>query len=107
VTNRTNTTPFSVAARVDAPPPPALPLLVDVAGTYTVKGMGFITANTEILLETIPLSAVNTPLNAGEFTVVDVATMKFRRPAGLSAGLYAVRVRVNGVESPPALWIKV
>ena len=107
VTNRTNRTPFSVAARIDAPAPPSLPLLTDVAGLYTVKGMGFVATSTEVLLETIPLAPVATPPSAGQFTVVDVATIQFRRPAGLSTGLYGLRVRVNGVESPPALWIKI
>jgi hypothetical protein len=107
LTNRTNTTPFSLAALVNAPAPPALPLLAPVAGTYTVTGMGFIAGNTQVFLETLPLTYVTTPLSAGEFTVPDIATIKFQRPASLSPGLYSVRVRVNGVESPPALWIQV
>ena len=37
--------------------------------------------------------------------MIDVATIKFMRPANLPPGRYAVRVRVNGVESPPAVWI--
>ena len=107
VTNRTNTTPFSLAALVNAPAPPALPLLGDVAGIYTVAGMGFVSGSTEVLLETLALTFVTTPLSAGEFTVVDIATIKFMRPTSLGPGLYSVRVRVNGVESPPALWIQV
>ena len=110
VTYRTNSTPFSLAALVDAPAPPALPILPQVAGVYTVTGAGFIASTTEVLLETVHLSYVPSPappLTAGQFTVVSSTQIQFTRPTNLPAGTYAIRVRVNQVESPPALWIKV
>jgi hypothetical protein len=107
ITYRTNSTPFSIAARVDAPGSPALPILPDVAGTYTVMGMGFIAGNTELLLETVPLTYVAGSPGAGEFTVADIGTITFQAPSGLPSGMYGVRIRVNYVESPPALWIQV
>lgn len=105
---RTNATPFNLAARLDVAGSPAEPIVPDIAGTYTVTGMGFVAGATQVLLETIPLTYVAAgPLQAGEFTVGDIATITFQRPAAIPGGTYAIRVRVNGVESPPALWIKV
>jgi hypothetical protein len=106
ITYRTNVTPFSIAARVDAPGSLALPVLKDVAGTYTATGMGFIAGSTQVMLETVPLDYVAGPPGAGQFTVVDVETITFQAPSGLSSGMYGVRIRVNQVESPPALWIQ-
>lgn len=105
ITYRTNSTPFNLAALVNAPGSPALPIINDVAGTYTVTGMGFVPNQTEVLLETVALSSVAGTPGPGQFSVVDVQTLKFKRPANLPSGRYAVRVRVNGVESPPAVWI--
>jgi hypothetical protein len=103
-----NSTPFSVAARVDAPAPPALPILTPAAGVFTVNGMGFVAGNTEVLLDSLGLTAVPAgPLSAGQFTVASASNLTFKIPASLPAGLYSVRVRVNQVESPPAVWIKV
>jgi hypothetical protein len=97
---RTNSTPFSVAAWIDTssvaqPNPPILPA---VAGTYTIAGEGFVAGATEVLLDTILLPAAN-------FDVVSTAKLTFTRPATVAAGTYTVRVRVNGVESPPAWWV--
>jgi hypothetical protein len=61
---------------------------------------------TEILLDTYAL--VNNqipPLLDGQFVVSPTTQATFRRPAGLVTGVYAVRVRVNGVETPPFWWI--
>jgi hypothetical protein len=102
-----NTTPFSVAARVNAPAPPTLPILQPVADIYTITGMGFIAGSTELLLDSLALTAVGAgPLNAGEFNVVNASTIKFKRRADIVPGIYSIRVRVNQVESPPALWIQ-
>jgi len=97
---RTNTTPFSVAAWVDTSSVPQRnpPILQPAAGTYTVNGEGFISGATEILLETLALSA-------GQFNVVSAEQLTFVAPPTLAPGTYAVRIRVNNVESPPAWWV--
>jgi hypothetical protein len=46
-------------------------------------------------------------LSAGQFTVANVSKLTFKPPTNLPGGLYSVRIRVNQVESPPAVWIKV
>jgi hypothetical protein len=69
--------------------------------------MGFIAGSTQVMLETVPLSYVAGTPGAGQFTVADIGTITFQAPAGLSSGMYGVRIRVNQVESPPALWIQV
>ena len=108
ITYRTNSTPFNMAARVDVPASPADPIVPEVAGTYTVAGLGFIAGATQVLLETVPLDYVAAgPPAPGQFTVNDISTLTFQRPAAMPKGFYSIRVRVNGVESPPALWIEV
>lgn len=108
ITNRTNTTPFSIAARVDVPGSPLGPILPEAGGQYTITGMGFIAGDTEILLDTIPLTSVaSLPISAGQFFVTSATAVVFTPPSGLNSGIYTVRIRVNSVESPPALWIKV
>ena len=107
ITFRTNTTPFSIAALVSAPGSPALPILAPVAGIYTVTGMGFMAGATEVMLETVPLDPVAGPPGAGQFNVADVGTITFQAPAGLPAGIYGVRIRVNQIESAPAVWIQI
>ena len=102
-TNRTNATPFSVAARVDA----ANPLLPEASGEYTVNGLGFVAGNTEVLLDSIPLAYVAASPASGEFSITSNTVVTFKAPTNLGNGLYTVRIRVNGVESPPGLWIKV
>lgn len=104
--NRTNATPFSIAARVEvnvvSPNPP---LLVAVGGTYAVQGVGFESGSTEVLLETIPLTPSGV-LAPGTFTVTPTQ-IQFQAPSPIAPGVYGVRIRVNEVESPPSWWIKV
>jgi hypothetical protein len=102
VINRTSATPFTVAARVDAPSP----LIVEAGGQYAITGMGFVGGGTELLLDTTPLNYVTTPLAAGQFSITGNSAITFKSPGNLSAGLHTVRIRVNGVESPPGLWIR-
>jgi hypothetical protein len=109
-TNRTNAAPFSIAAFVDvsAAPPPNPPILAGPGGTYTINGQGFITGHTEILLDTIALTENSPgPPADGQFAVVSMQKIQFRAPAGIATGRYTVRVRVNGVESPPSWWITI
>lgn len=105
---RSNATPFSIAAPVNvtiAPPNPPL-LVPDGAGTYTVKGQQFVPGQTQVLLDTVALTLAAGPLHPGTFNLVDPQTTTFQRPATLPSGVYAVRIRVNQVESPPGWWIK-
>jgi hypothetical protein len=97
---RTNSTPFSVAAWIatSSVPQPNPPILEAVGGNYTIAGGGFVAGATDVLLDTILLPAAN-------FNVVSAAELTFTRPATVTAGTYTVRVRVNGVESPPAWWV--
>jgi len=105
--NRTNATPFSVAALINvtiAPPNP--PILVPAAGTYTLNGAGFISGSTELLLETVALT--EGPPAPGTFQVNGPGTViTFQAPLALALGLYGIRLRVNQVESPPSWWIKI
>jgi len=99
---RSNATPFSIAAWVD---PAGGPILSPVGGIYTVNGMGFAPGALEVLLETVSLSQ-NVAVGPGQFDVNGAGTViRFQLPTNLPNGRYGVRVRVNGVESPPAKWV--
>jgi hypothetical protein len=105
---RSNATPFSIAAPVNvtiAPPNPPL-LTPDGSGTYTVKGQQFVAGQTQVLLDTVALTLAPGALQPGTFKLVDPQTIEFRRPGTLPSGVYAVRVRVIQIESPPGWWIK-
>lgn len=112
-TIRSNATPFSVAALVNIadplgpPQPPDPPLLKLTGGIFTLNGAGFIAGKTEVLLDTVPLTAVGGTPAAGEFNVnVGGTAISFLPPGNLPPGRYTVRIRVNQVESAPAWWIK-
>lgn len=103
-TYRSNSTPFSIAPRIDVNLEP--PLLVPVAGVYTLSGAGFVAGATEMLLDAVALSESGGAPNAGEFAINGAASeIAFRPPALLGPGRYGVRVRVNQVESAPSWWI--
>jgi len=113
-TIRSNATPFSIAARVDIadplgpPQPPVPPLLTPVGGTFTLSGAGFTTGKTEVLLDTVPLTAVSGTPGAGEFNIqLSETAISFQAPSALPSGRYTVRVHVNQVESAPAWWINI
>jgi hypothetical protein len=108
-TVRSNATPFSIAARVDAPPLTATPLLTSGAGgLFTLSGAGFIAGKTEVILNILSLIATSGSPNAGEFNVNASGTsITFKLPASLTPGQYTVRIQVNQVESTPAWWINV
>ncbi|SRR6266436_952371 len=105
---RSNTTPFSIAAPINVTiAPPNAPLLTpDVSGTYTVKGQQFVRGQTQVFLDTVPLTLALGALQPGTFKLVDPQTITFQRPTTLPSGVYAVRIRVDQVESPPGWWIK-
>jgi hypothetical protein len=106
--NRTNSIPFSVAARIDFPvSPPNPPILQPTAGTYTLNGEGFAGGHSEVLLDGVSLSENSGAAQDGQFNVGSPQLITFRAPAGQSPGRYTVRIRVNSVESPPAWWIQI
>ncbi len=104
MTHTSRLTPFSIAARVD--PGAGTALLTPVGGIFTFTGAGFVSGHTEVLLGTVALTEGGGPPAQGAFaiggggTTIDVAA-----PASLASGRYAVRVRVNGIESRPAWWV--
>ena len=102
---RTNSVPFSIAARIDVSDPP---ILTTATETYTVQGEGFIPQRTEVLLDTLALvENSGGALQKGQFTVDSGQQISFQAPDALAPGLYTLRVRVNSVESPPSWWISV
>lgn len=99
-TYRSNAVPISIAAAVTGmPSPPAPPILT----SDTFHGVGFISGRTEVLLDTLPLT--EGPTQAGNFQITGGDTISFQPPADIAHGLYAVRVRVNNVESDPSWWV--
>jgi Pvc16 N-terminal domain len=105
--NRSNATPFSVAPLISGTPAlPNPPMLSDVAGLFTVNGVGFTTGKTDVLLDSLKLKNVALNPAAGEFAVAGTETqITFRAPAVHPTGPHMVRVRVNGVEAPPSWWV--
>jgi hypothetical protein len=104
ITYRSGSTPFSLAAKVGPAANP--PLLTPAAGVFSFTGAGFVAGSTEVMLGTVQLALApgGTP-GAGQFRVSGSTGIAFRPPARLEPGLYDVRVRVAGVESPPAWWV--
>lgn len=96
---RSNAVPVLIAAQAGPEPAP----WNSVGGEFTFNGLGFVDGATELLLDTVALTA--RPLNAapaaGEFSINGALNaIRFRPPAGLAAGTYFVRLRVRGVEGP-------
>ena len=99
---RSGSIPVSIAAYVD---PSAGPMLSGSA-PFTVNGTGFAPGETEVLVGTTALAEVASPPAAGEVRVDPAGTsLTFSPPPGAAGTVLAVRVRVNGVESDPALWV--
>lgn len=107
-TARSNATPVSIAAKLTIPAGPPQPILSPAGADFTVAGLGFAAGSTELLLGAARLNEVGGAPAAGEFQLNPAGTLvTFQLPAGLSAGLYPVRIRVNHVESAPTFWVQV
>jgi hypothetical protein len=103
-THLSRLTPFSIAARVD--PGVGTALLTPAGGIFSLGGAGFLTGHTQVLLGTVSLTEGGGPPSAGKFAIGGGGTtIDFAAPASLAPGRYAVRVRVNGIESKPAWWV--
>jgi hypothetical protein len=89
---RSNATPVSVAALVN--PSAAGPVLTGSA-PFTVTGVGFVPGATEVLAGTVTLAGVS----------VAESSLTFSPPPAPAGPVLPVRVRVNGVESDPAVWV--
>ncbi len=99
---RTGSIPISVAAYVD---PSGGPVLTGSA-PFTVHGAGFIPGRTEVLAGTVALTDTAASPGPGEVSVDASGTsFSFSPPAGGAGMVAPVRVRVNGIESDPALWV--
>ncbi|HTW02128.1 MAG TPA: DUF4255 domain-containing protein [Streptosporangiaceae bacterium] len=99
---RSGSIPVSIAAYVD---PAAGPMLSGSA-PFTVTGTGFVPGETEVLVGTAALAQVASSPAAGEVSVDSSGTsLSFSPPPGPAGTFLPVRVRVNGVESDPALWV--
>lgn len=100
---RSNPTTISVAALVN---PAGGPVLAGSA-PYTANGQGFVAGAMEVLVGTSPLVETAGAPAAGEFAVGASGTsITFAPAAGPAGEVLPLRVIVNGVESDPALWVK-
>ena len=73
---------------------------------FTVTGAGFVPGATEVLVGTTALTETTATPGPGEVSVTPSGTsFSFSPPAGQAGTVLPVRVRVNGIESDPALWV--
>ena len=99
---RSGSIPVSVAAYVD---PSGGPVLSGSA-PFTVPGAGFLPGATEVIIGTVALAQVTGSPASGQVSVDPSGTsFSFSPPAGPAGMVVPVRVRVNGIESDPALWV--
>jgi hypothetical protein len=86
--------PLVVVPSLAAPGDP--PLLAPAGGIYTIDGAGFVPGATQIYLG-------GQQLTSPEVTVgPQGTTISFALPASLPSGLQPVRIRVDGIDAPPA-----
>ncbi len=88
-----------------------LPLLTPVASAYTIRGAGFVSGVTNVVVDdggsAVPLQESTGAPSPGEFAInSDGTSIEFQLPSGLQAGEHAVHVQVNGAELPPAWLVK-
>jgi hypothetical protein len=98
--HRSNAVTMLVTAATNAPPTP----WISAGGVFSFTGEGFTAGVLEVLLDTVALVAIapgGVPA-AREFAPNAAGTsISFRPPAALAPGVYAVRLRVKGIEGPP------
>jgi hypothetical protein len=100
---RSGATPVSVAALVR--PQAGDPVLTGTP-PFTVTGTGFVPGATEVLAGPVALTVTAASPEPGEFSVDPAGTSLTFFPAAGQAGTpVPVRVRVNGIESDPAVWV--
>lgn len=87
--------PLGVAAFVDPAGGPVLPH----SATVTIGGGGFVAGATEIVVGASAVPANQIVVGAGG------TSLSFPTPAGTAGSVEPVIVRVQGVESDPALWV--
>jgi hypothetical protein len=99
---RSGSVPISMAAYVNAADGPML----TGTGPFTVSGGGFLTGRTEVLVGTVALTEVTASPGPGQASIDASGTsFTFSPPADGAGTLVPLRVRVNGIESDPALWV--
>lgn len=99
---RSGSIPVTVAAYVN----PAAGPVLSGSPPFTVTGAGFIAGKTEVLAGTTALSVVSAAPTTGQVRIDPSGTsFAFAPPAGPPATVLPLRVRVNGIESAPALWV--
>jgi hypothetical protein len=105
--NAATAIPVAIAARLSGVANPPL-LTPDATGLYTVTGEGLFPGATALAMDTVGLALAAASNPAPGFFFVDAAgqTITFRRPA-LQTGRYYLRIRVSGVECPPAWYVDV
>jgi len=100
---RSGSTPVSIAALVH---PPADGPVLTGAPPFTLNGTGFVPGATEVLTGTAALTETAASPGPGEFSVdPGGASLTFSPVPERPGTVVPVRVRVNGVESDPAVWV--
>jgi hypothetical protein len=100
---RSGSTPVSIAALVTAPADNAV---LTGSSPFTVTGTGFVPGATEVLVGPAALTQAAASPGAGEFSVDPSGTsVTFSPPDGQRGIVVPARVRVNGIESDPAVWV--
>jgi hypothetical protein len=106
---RSGSTPVSIAALVH--PATGQPVLTGPP-PFTVTGSGFMPGATDVLVGPVPLTPAAASPAPGEFSIDPSGTSVTFFPsarraplAGEDGTVVPVRVRVNGIESDPAVWV--
>lgn len=96
----------SISVTVAALVNPAGGPVLSGSAPFTVTGAGFVAGQTEVLVGTTALLVVTAAPTTGQVRLDPSGTsFAFAPPAGPSTTVLPVRVRVNGIESEPALWV--